>query len=219
MATRERRVTRGMVRGEQQTRAIGVELREARLRAGLSQRRVAEATGVGRSTIQRFELGRLRDMSIRTASIVGAVVGIDVVVRTYQAAGPIRDAAQVALLGRLRARLGPAWTWSLEVPLPIAGDQRAWDAGLRHQRTGARVMVEAETRIRDVQDLLRRLALKSRDSGRPRVVLLVAGTHANRSVVRLANAELGAQLPCPGRRALAALADGDAPEADALVLL
>ena len=219
MPSRERRVVRGMVRGEQQTRAIGTDLREARLRVGLSQRAVADATGLARSTIERLELGHGRDLSIRTASIVASAVGLDVVVRTYPADGPIRDAALIALLGRLRARLGPDWSWRYEVAIPKAGDLRAWDAAARHASSGIRVVIEAETRLRDIQDLLRRLALKRRDAGDPRVLLLVAGTRANRAATNLARDALRAEFPCAMRRALVSLGRGELPEADALILL
>jgi transcriptional regulator with XRE-family HTH domain len=218
MATRERRVTRGRVRGEQQTRAIGAELREARLRAGLSQRLVADAAGLARSTIERLELGHLRDLSIRVASLVGTMLGLDIVVRMYPAGDPIRDAAQLALLGRLRARLGTGWSWRYEVAIPAAGDLRAWDAVVRHTVTGVRFVVEAESRLRDVQDLLRRLAVKRRDAGEPRLILLVAGTHANRAAVRLASEVLCAEFPCPMRRAIACLERGELPDGDALIL-
>jgi hypothetical protein len=81
------------------------------------------------------------------------------------------------------------------------------------------VVIEAETRLRDIQDLLRRLALKRRDAGDPRVLLLVAGTRANRAATNLARDALRAEFPCAMRRALVSLGRGELPEADALILL
>jgi hypothetical protein len=74
--------------------------------------------------------------------------------------------------------------WKSEVPIPITGDQRAWDAVVSGSGQG-RVAIEAETRLRDIQALQRRVALKRRDDPSiDSVVLLVAGTRGNRFVLR-----------------------------------
>ncbi len=219
MTNRERAVVRGMRRGEQQSRQVGSELREARLRAGLSQQRVADVTGIARSTVERIELGHAQNVSIRGASILAAAVGLDLVARTYPGGSPIRDVAQVSLLRRLRDRLGPDWSWRYEVPIALLNDQRAWDAVIEHKRTRVAIMVEAETRLRDVQDLLRRVSLKRRDASARRLILLIGGTRTNREVVRAIGEELRASLPCPPRRALRALALGRDPGEDVLLML
>jgi len=46
-----------------------------------------------------------------------------------------------------------------------------------------RIGIEAENRLTDLQSLLRRLSMKQRDGGVDRLVLLVRGTHLNRSIV------------------------------------
>ena len=69
-------------------------------------------------------------------------------------------------------------------------DQRAWDAVITTvaQAGDGRprrclIGVEAETRLRDLQALQRRLALKRRDGGVDRVILLVADTRSNRAIL------------------------------------
>jgi len=79
--------------------------------------------------------------------------------------------------------------------------------------------VDAETRLRDVQALLRRLELKWRDSEVPRLVLLVAGTHHNRRVVREHRAALLSTLPLDTAQVLRALRAGEAPPQNGIVLL
>ena len=106
-----------------------------------------------------------------------AVVGLDLSIRTYPAGDPIRDRAQLALLERLRARLHPTLRWRTEVPLPIEGDLRAWDAEIRPARLPlAWARVEAETRIADGQALERKLALKLPATPGGHLILLVADT-------------------------------------------
>ena len=68
------------------------------------------------------------------------------------------------------------------MPLPNAGDRRAWDAVIGIARV--RIGVEAETRARDEQELERRLSLKRRDGGVDHVILLLADTRSNRLFVR-----------------------------------
>ncbi len=69
-----------------------------------------------------------------------------------------------SLLQDFRAGLHRSLAWSVEVPLPIPGDRRAWDGVI--QGPGWRYGVEAETAPRDSQSLARRLSLKQRDGAR-----------------------------------------------------
>ena len=49
-----------------------------------------------------------------------------------------------------------------EVPLPIPGDRRAWDAGITDGTV--RASIEGVSRIDDMQALARQIALKTRDA-------------------------------------------------------
>jgi hypothetical protein len=94
---------------------------------------------------------------------------------------------------------------------------RAWDA------TAVcpvfRAGIEAETRIRDVQALDRRLALKERDGGMDRLILLVLDSPSNRAVLRADGAQLFLRFRVPGARALELIGAGADPGGNALILL
>ena len=197
--------------------AIGDELREARIAAGLTQREVGDAVGCSHSQISRVERGLDPNVSYALLVRIGAVVGLDLPLRAFPSGDPVRDAASLALLGRLRSQLPEAVAWRTEVALGIPGDLRAWDALIDVRPRP--VVVEAETRLRDVQALTRRLALKQRDGQQDVLMLLVAGTRHNREVLRLAKPELAAAFPVPGRIALVMLERGDRPTGSAIVVL
>ena len=171
------------------------------------------------SQISRIEGARLPSVSVIQLARVGAVVGLDVRVRAYPGPVPIRDAGQVALLDRLRARLLPALRVRTEVPIPIEGDLRAWDAVIDGFEDGSPLHVEAETRLYDIQGQQRRIALKTRDGGADVVMLVVADTPRNREAVRVAGPAFTEQYPVAARAALAALAAGRHPGGAALVFL
>ena len=88
---------------------IGDELREARLAAGLSQRRVAELVGLSHSEISRVELAQSDRVPYETLAVIGAALGLDISIRAFPTGEPIRDAAQVGLLGPLPQ---PSRSWS-----------------------------------------------------------------------------------------------------------
>lgn len=217
MPSRERTYDRAVVRAMNAIRAIGGELRSARVSAGRSQLQVATAARISQSQLARIELGQNRTVSVEALTVVGAVVGLDLVISTFPGHRIIRDEPQMRLLAALRERLGPDWIWSYEVPVAF-GDQRAWDARARHRTTGVEFVVDAETRLHDVQALLRRLAGK-RQVTPVRVILLVAATRNNRSVLEFAGETIRTALPTEMRTCLAALKDGRLPPADGIIVL
>jgi hypothetical protein len=93
---------------------------------------------------------------------------------------------------------------------------RAIDGVFRNDRTDG--MVEAETRLWDVQASERRARLKLRDAGLRRLILLVADTRANRAFVA-STVGISDRFPISARRALASLSRGEDPGGDALILL
>jgi hypothetical protein len=82
-----------------------------------------------------------------------------------------------------------------------------------------RVVVEAETRLTDLQALERRLNLKLRDGGVDVAILLVGETRNNRAAVRAAPDAWRAAFPVGTRAALAALGAGGLPKESAIVVL
>jgi len=168
--------------------------------------------------VGRLERGLVRGASIDQFSRLAAVLGLDLSVRMFPVGDPVRDEAQLALLERLRRRIHPALGWQTEVPMPIPGDRRAWDAVIR--TPDVRIAVEAVTRLRDIQDIERRISLKQRDSDTDHVILLLANTRANRAArVGAAGRSLLRAFPIEPRHALDALAKGLDPGGSAILAL
>jgi hypothetical protein len=169
------------------------------------------------SYVGKVERGEARSVSITQYARLCSVVGLDLTVKAYPAGQPLRDAAHVALIGRLRTLIHPSWTWRTEVPMPLLGDLRSWDVEIGAARV--RIGVEAETRMHDFQALDRRIMLKQRDSGVDLVLLILADTRANRAFMHEHADALRANYPVDGRRALAALAAGRDPGGSAVAIL
>jgi transcriptional regulator with XRE-family HTH domain len=217
MGSRERPVDVGSSRAREIVARLTGEFRNARLIAGLSQDDVAAALGISRSQYSRIERGRSVDLSIPMGCRVSAVLGLDLSVRTFPAGDPIRDTAHVALLERLRVLCHRSLVWRTEVPFPIPGDLRAWDATIRGP--SFRAAVEAETRFRDQQALDRRLSLKERDGDMDRLILLMLDSRSNREALRFHPEWIARRFPVPGTRALELLGAGVDPGGNALILL
>jgi hypothetical protein len=173
--------------------------------------------GVAHSQVRRFEIGDTRDPSVEFVAACCAVVGLDLGVRAFPAGDPIRDRGHVALLERLRTRLAPELHWRTEVPLPMPGDLRAWDAEV--STLGWRLLIDAETVVTDGQHLERRVALKARDSGMGHVALLVADTRANRRALELLRPGLRELFPLDTRELLRALGAGRDPGAGGIIVI
>jgi transcriptional regulator with XRE-family HTH domain len=214
---RETRFEHAAVRTRDALGTIGRELRLARRQHGLSQQVVGSTARCSRSMVSRVERGLVPELSLADASSMLGAVGLDLVIRAVPGGDPVRDAGHAALLARFRARLHPTLRWATEVPLPIVGDRRAWDGFV--SGPDWRLGVEAEMRPNDLQALERRLALKQRDGGVDRVVLLLADTRDNRRFVRAHEVALRARFAVTGTRAMTLLAAGSSLPADSLVLL
>lgn len=146
-----------------------------------------------------------------------AVVGLDLSLKSYPSGQPIRDGAQVALLEEFRAHLHRSLTWAVEVPMPISGDQRSWDALVSGH--GWRYGVEAETAPRDSQSIARRTQLKQRDAQVEGVLLVLRRTVQTRRFLAEAAGHLRDAFPMDGVRALELLHAGVDPGGSAVVVL
>lgn len=194
------------------------ELRDTRLALGLSQRSVARAAGISPSRLGRIERGRVRDPSLAAICRVARVLGLSASMKLYPAGSPLRDASQLALLGRFEAMLGPGLRLPREVVLPMRGDTRAWDGAI----TGAVgiAFMDAETRIGDAQAMARRLEIKLRDDPRSTIlVLVVARTTHNLRVLREHRETLRQLLPLDGAAVARSLRAGRLPSASGLIVL
>jgi transcriptional regulator with XRE-family HTH domain len=196
---------------------IGEELRQGRLNAGLTQATVATALGCSTATVSRVEAARTGQLSIDRVLRHAAMVGLVVRVGLYPVGHAVRDARQLRLEQRYRSEISSQWGWRSEVGLPIPGDLRAVDAVL----TGSAIRIAHEfiSSLGDVQAQLRAALLKQRDGGFERLIIVIAGTHANRRALALARDAIGAYFPVSPRIALSALREFRDPGGNAIVLL
>ncbi len=197
-------------------RQFAEELRHARLAAGLSQARVAAAAGLSQRTVSRYEAGAPPYPNVLQAARVARIVGLDLWIQCFPAATRLRDAAHIALIRRMLMRLPRIVGRRLEAPVR-PGDQRAWDVLL--MIGGVHVGVIAETRIRDLQALLRREQRKQLDGNVDYLVLLVADTKNNRRALDEARPVLTEAFPLGTRAVMAALSRGVAPSANGVAVL
>lgn len=195
---------------------IAVELLNARRAAGISQRELGRRLRISHAKVGRAERGEPGQLTIELAAAMAAVVGLQLNATLHPDGDPVRDAAHMALLARFRSRLGPDLEWRTEVPVPIEGDRRSADAVVRV--SGVEVLVEAETRVDDVQALERKINAKQRDMGISRAILLVADTRHHRDLVAQIP-EFRSRFPVSARACFAALGEGRDPGGDALVIM
>jgi transcriptional regulator with XRE-family HTH domain len=202
--------------GRRQRVRAGEDLRRARLGSSLSQRTLGAIIGLSHSAVGRLERGELQRVTVDRIAVVAAALGLDLRVGLFPSGTPVRDAAHLALIERLRQRVSRALRWRAEVPVPLPGDLRSADVVIDGPAVDE--MVEAETRLDDLQALERRIRLKQRDMQVRRVVLLVADTRHNRAVLE-AHPEVVERFPVSTRACLATLGAGRDPGGDAIVLL
>lgn len=209
---------RAIYEGDRQLRRaavrFGEEFRELRLASGLSQAAVARAIGVSRSVICRMEAGD-EEVAAFIRARAAAVVGAEFRLGLYPS-GPalIRDAAQASLVERVLTMRHPSWRATVEAPLPGPG-RRSTD--LRLERLDEIVLMEAETRIRALEAIVRecqakRAAVAETGTGRRvHVVLVLPPTRHHRALVRAHPETIRAAFPVPSEELERALRGGAGP--------
>ena len=145
------------------------------------------------------------------------MLGLELGAGLHPVGDAIRDKGHQALIGRFRALLSPAYRVSAEVLLPNPGDRRAWDLVLR--LPGQIIGVEAETRVREIQWLVRRLRERQREGGADVVLLVLADTRANRAILGELLTALGPAFATSPRTILRALRDGQPLPGSGVVLV
>lgn len=217
MAPRLRAVHESVLRLKHLLREEGAQLREGRLAAGLTQAQVAMSLNWSASKIGRIERGEDMQVGALDFGRIAAIVGFQLWLRLYPAAGALRDAPQLALEASLLQEIKPGdWKVILEADTGIAHDLRAFDIVLVGP---VRIGVELFTRLRDVQAQIRRVIQKQRDAGVERLILVFKDTHANRRAVAEAGAPLRAAFPLGGRAVMSALRAGRDPCGDGIVFM
>jgi transcriptional regulator with XRE-family HTH domain len=196
---------------------LGAELRAARHMLGLTLKELGRVIGVSASEISRRELGKSRRMTGEKLAVHASAIGLRMSVKLWPVGGGVRDAAQARYIAAFVSRVGRLWSVTLEATIEIAGDLRAVDVLL--VRGDVRVAVEVITRLADVQAQVRAAQLKARDIQASRLVIVVAGSHANRRGLAEARGALVPAFDLDTRRVLADLAAGRDPGRDAIVVM
>jgi transcriptional regulator with XRE-family HTH domain len=218
MTTRHRSAALGTADARRLAIEAGREIAAARRSAGATQQFVARRAGISPSQLGRLERGELRRPSLEAICRAARAAGFSPSLKLYPDGTRLRDAGQLALLARFDRVVASPLQTRREVPLPIAGDRRAWDARTSDGRSGA--SVEAEVHLHDIQQVQRRIALKASDDPDAGVViLLVARTVHNRRVLAQHREALRAQFPLDGAAILRALRAGRLPPASGVLLL
>jgi hypothetical protein len=177
---------------------------------------VGRRIGVSAQRVARAERGDAAAQTIDLVARIGPVLGKHLAASLYPAGDAVRDAGHLRLLARFRRRLHPSLQWRTEVPVPIAGDRRSGDGMI--SGVFGEILVEAETHLGDLQAIERRIRSKARDLGAARVILLVAETRHNRSVLGL-HPEVAERFPIGTRACVRAISRGSDPGGDCLVFL
>jgi transcriptional regulator with XRE-family HTH domain len=196
---------------------IGRELRLARIAAGMTQQQVALRLRTSKARISRVERAQVASVSISAVARHAGAVGLRLHAQLFPSARRVLDGPQIALLNRLRERLLGNWSWELEVPVPTSRDLRAVDARLT--LGSVTIVVEAITRLADLQAQLRAAQLKRRDIAATRLLLLISDTNANRRALAEARPLLDVALLTNAKRIFSALEAGEDPGGDCLLVL
>jgi transcriptional regulator with XRE-family HTH domain len=195
---------------------IGREVRGARRTQAISQREAGARVGMSHAQFGRIERALVRHVTVDQLSRASSAVGLQLAARAMPGAGATVDAGQLGILSRFRSLLPPGTPFDTEVPLPSPGDLRAWDGLFTLQQV--LIAVEAESRLQDLQAQERRWRLKLRDGGVELLILAVADTRWNRTVLDEHREALRGAFPLDGRQLRPLLRAGRAPEASGIIV-
>jgi transcriptional regulator with XRE-family HTH domain len=218
MAAQETPASLGGADARRVAAAIAMELRDGRIGAGISQATAARAAGLSPSQWGRLERNELDAPDLDQVCRAARALGLRGHLKLYPAGEPVRDSAQLNLLARFEAALGPPLRMRREVPIPIIGDLRAWDAMV--DGDGRPFFVEGESHVHDIQEVDRRIARKQRDDPRATtVVLILTRSDHHRRLLATHREALRELLPLDGVTILRSIRSGRRPPASGIALL
>lgn len=206
MGTKETRRQRGERRGGEIVSGAVRTLRDERVTAGVSQAELGREAGWSQSFTSLVERHRIPNVSLVDLCVAASVLGLEPSLSFHPIGPAIRDKGHEALIGRLLRMISPAWHVAREVPFPNPGDPRWWDVLLR--LPDYRLGVEAETRIRDMQALVRRMRERAREGGTDALLLVLSDSAHNRVLVDDLRDALGGEFRAHPRDLLGALRSG-----------
>ena len=197
------------------------ELRLARITAGLSQAEIAHLLGIAPSNVSRMESGLISEITVERISQVASLLGFEMSLGLHPIGDPLRDKGQLTVGRRFEGLLSDAWRVTDETLLPGAGEQRAWDKLLRLVGESPRYLVgvDIETKVWDVQALVRRTRGRERDGHADHILLVLADTAHNRRVIDEFRGALGADYATSPRAILRALRLGQRLVGSGVVLV
>jgi transcriptional regulator with XRE-family HTH domain len=217
MATRETRRERGRRRGDETIRRIVGELRQARQAAGLSQRALASEAGWTQSELHRFERAEFIGVALPRLCALASALDLEMSATLHPIGEGLRDKGQQALLKRIDVLIHASYSRNREVPFPKLGDLRSWDMVIRLD--DYLVGLEAETRVRDIQALVRRIRQREQHGGVDDILVVLADTAHNRAVIDELRESLGQPYATSPRELLGALRAGKRLPGSGVVLL
>lgn len=202
------------------SRAVS-DVRIARESANLSLRQLAHELDSSPAALVRLMAGRRADLGIVELSEVASVLGYEISLGLHPVGDALRDKGQLAIGRRFQAILPANWRVTDETLLPGAGELRAWDKLLR--LVGASppylVGVDIESRVHDVQALVRRTRLRERDGQVDAILVVLGDTATNRRVVDELRAGLGSDYARSPRSVLRSLRSGERLVGSGVVLI
>jgi transcriptional regulator with XRE-family HTH domain len=206
MPVRETRLELGKRQGGEIVRRLLAEIKGARLEANVSQSALAKRIGWPQTRYSLFERG-VRPTSVEDLCVVAAILGLRPKFELYRAEEGARDQGHSRLMARFRELLAAAWTATREAPFPTLGDLRSWDILIR-LGTVYRVGVEAETRLRDIQELVRRIRQRELHGGVDHILIVLSDSQHNRRYADELRTTLGPDYATSRGELVAALKAG-----------
>lgn len=154
-------------------------------------------------------------------SEIASVLGYEVSVGLHPIGDPVRDKGQLACGRRFDALLSERWRVTDETLLPGAGEQRAWDKLMRLVDATPRYLVgvDIESRVWDVQAIVRRTRGRERDGQVDHILIVLADTAHNRRVADELRAALGPGWATSPRRLMKALREGERLSGSGVILV
>jgi transcriptional regulator with XRE-family HTH domain len=217
MPAKDERSSKGLLIGDRIVAAVLTELRNARLDANLSQAALAKKLGWTQTRYSRFE--RNADpITVEDVCLVAIVLGLKPRFDLYRVDEGLRDQGSVGLVNRFCALLSPVWLVMREAPFPNLGDFRSWDVLLR-LGSSFRVGVEAETRLRELEGLVRRIRQRELHGDVNEILVVLSRSGHNRSNVDAFRTALGPSYLTPSGDLLAALRTGRQVPGSGVILL
>jgi transcriptional regulator with XRE-family HTH domain len=133
---------------------------------GFARVDVADASGIGQSTVSLIERGHLDTLSLRTVRRAYAVVDarFDALI-TWRggAIDRLLDERHALLVGRVAAFLRAAgWLVELEVSFAVYGDRGSIDLLAFHAPSGTLLVVEVKSELTSIEETIRRQDVKVR---------------------------------------------------------